>query len=753
MRNFFTLVLIALFLPVFSFGQYCTTSNTFGDYRSIGGVVTTGGITNINNGPSTNQSGVNGVGQPSYRNYTSYSVSQYAGSTINLQLWTTQYSQAGGTYSQSYAQYYYVWVDWNNDFDFTDPGEYMNINPASTLPNVTPLYIAANSTGYGTLTIPATATPGVKRMRIRSNESNYAATLPGMPGLSTCGSINNRGETEDYSLEVLAVCNIIPGVITASPGNSACVSGNPTLSLSGTTTGSNISYQWKSSPDGTHWTNVGTNATSYSPGTLTSTTYFKVIINCTATTSTKDSTPVFVYTVNPIVTPSVSITSDAGTITCPGTQVTFTATPVNGGVSPNYQWKKNGINTGTNSDTYTDNSLASTDVITVTMTSNAPCATPAIVVSNSISVTITPAVTPGVTIAPSPGNTICSGMPVTFTATPANGGNAPSYQWKLNGINVGTNAPTYTNNLVADGDIITVELGSNANCATPPSVTSPAVTMTVNPILTPSVVVDQTPDGTLCSGMPASFTALPVHEGTAPVYVWKKNGITIANGISYTDNNLNDGDIITCTLTSNVSCASVSTVTSMNHIVDVGVTNFPQVSITANPGTHLFDGQQVTFTASVTDGGPNPDIYWQKNSVNIPNAHGLTYTTNDLKPGDTIICLVISKYLCAIPNLGKSNKMAITSATGVNSTDPNNDIRLYPNPNKGVFTIAGDIPASSDAEIQVTDIVGRIIYKDKMFINHTFSKEIDMQGNILPGTYFLQIKTGEKTMVLRFVIQ
>jgi len=754
MKQFYILVfsLCMVLLHSTGYSQYCNTSNTFGDYRSVGGVVTTGGITNINNGPATNQSGVNGVGQPSYRDYTSHKVSQYAGNTINIQLWTTQFSQGGGTYSQSYAQYYYVWVDWNNDFDFTDPGEYMNINPASTLPAVTPLYIAANSTGSGTLTIPATATAGNKRMRIRSNENNYVASLPGFPGLSTCGSVNNRGETEDYTLEVLPICNIIPGVIVSNPGNSTCVSGNPVLSLSGTSTGSNISYQWRASNDGINWVNVGTNATSYTPGTLTSTTYFKVIIDCTAAINDKDSTPVFTYTVNPSVTPSVSIVSGAAAITCPGTAVMFTATPVNGGTTPTYQWKKNGNNVGTNSNTYIDNTLTSTDVITVEMTSSELCASPATVGSSTISVTITPAVTPVAIITGMPGNNICAGTAVTFNAANTNGGTNPQYQWKLNGMNVGSTSPVYSNNALANGDIITVELTSNANCATPPVVTSANYTMTVNPMLTPSVVIDQDPDGTICAGMPASFTAIPVNEGTAPQYVWRKNGVDVATGVTYTDNSPANGDKIICILTSNVACASVNTVASVPHIVNVGIANFPMVSITANPGGHLLPNQQVTFTAAITDGGTNPDIHWQKNSVNIPSAHSSVYTTNDLVLGDTITCIVISKYLCAIPNLAKSNKIAIRSATSIAGIEANNSLRLYPNPNNGVFTIAGKLEAISDVEIMITDVVGKVVYKHTLPMQKEVNEHIDIRNTATGGVYVLQVKANNAQEVYRFVV-
>ena len=92
--------------------------------------------------------------------------------------------------------------------------------------------------------------------------------------------------------------------------------------------------------------------------------------NCT-TGNPATSAPV-TMTVNPILPVSVSIAADANPV-CAGTSVTFTATPVNGGTSPGYQWKVNGGNVGTDSPTYTSSTLNNGDVVTVVLTSSENC--------------------------------------------------------------------------------------------------------------------------------------------------------------------------------------------------------------------------------------------------------------------------------------------------------------------------------------------------------------------------------------------
>jgi len=88
------------------------------------------------------------------------------------------------------------------------------------------------------------------------------------------------------------------------------------------------------------------------------------------------------------VTPAVSIVSSAASV-CAGTNVTFTATAVNGGTNTTWFWFKNSVliqNATTN--TYSSNTLVAGDVITASITSNIACATTPNAVSNALSIVI-----------------------------------------------------------------------------------------------------------------------------------------------------------------------------------------------------------------------------------------------------------------------------------------------------------------------------------------------------------------------------
>ncbi len=70
---------------------------------------------------------------------------------------------------------------------------------------------------------------------------------------------------------------------------------------------------------------------------------------------------------------SVAITAAPSNVVCSGTIVTFTATAINPGTAATYQWKINGNNAGSNSTTFSCDSLSTGDTIVCKLTSNLSC--------------------------------------------------------------------------------------------------------------------------------------------------------------------------------------------------------------------------------------------------------------------------------------------------------------------------------------------------------------------------------------------
>ncbi|NVO20472.1 MAG: T9SS type A sorting domain-containing protein [Bacteroidetes bacterium] len=441
--------------------------------------------------------------------------------------------------------------------------------------------------------------------------------IPGGPAAVTIIASNNN------------VCNGTSVTFTATPAN-----------------GGVPSYQWyvNSLPVGTDQ-----NTYSYVPvnGDIVHVVMTSSLTCTTGNPATSNTITMVVNTPDPV---SVSISESANTV-CAGTQVTFTATPTNGG-TPAYQWYVNSLPVGTNQATYTYAPLTG-DQVYVIMTSSLGCITGSPATSNTVTMIVNPLIPLSVSISAS-ANPVCLGASVTFTASVAAKApqSAANYQWYVNTILVTTGTSTYSY-VPANNDQVYVVYSESIPCTVPG--TSNTITMVVNNPLPVSVSVAPSSNN-VCAGSTVTFTATPTNGGTAS-YQWYLNSLPVGldqNTYSYVPVN---GDQVYVIMTSSLSCISGSPATSntvtmiVNDPVAVSVT----MAANANP---VCAGNQVTYTATPVNGGPTPSYQWFVNSLPVGTG-GATYTYAPVN-GDLVAVELTTSLTCVLNTTSLSNTVTMT---------------------------------------------------------------------------------------------
>lgn len=595
------------------------------------------------------------------------------------------------------AQHVRVYLDYNDDGVFNSTNELIMDHTGSS----------ATETHSKSITIPTspavTCTP--IRMRVVSDVVGSAAP-------TACGSLD-YGQAEDYSVVIRPAVSATLSV-TFAPGSANPSCSGSSLSFNAAYSGTLVSPVFRWYVNGVF---TGTTGISYSSSALANGDKVSANLSFVGTCGADSllSTPITIVrgtNVAASVTIAVTGGSNPG---CAGTPITFTATPTNGGSAPTYKWYVGStLQTGVTGATFTSSTIPCNSNVWAILTSNAACASIPIDTSNTINYTcgtqgasVALAVTGG-------SNPTCVGNAITFTATPTNGGTAPTYRWFINGTVVSGASGTTLTRVLNNGDSVNVELTSNYPCATKPIVVSSAIYIVVIPNITPSVTTAITKGSNPgCKDSLVQFTATPANAGATPSYTWYLNGVAVASSATYNNTNGVTGDKVWVRIIpSGIGSACYTKDSAFSS-----VTVLDRVPTPSNPIISFIGHDLVSDSANVIWYGP---------AGLLPGGISQSYTPT-----------VQGDYYAVIPNAlcggGKSNVLTV-SPLMVNGFTLEG-VQIFPNPTTGMVNITWNSPTTT--KIKVYTPSGTLVMEDVATLST--KKQINLSG-LSSGIYFISLQ-------------
>ena len=442
--------------------------------------------------------------------------------------------------------------------------------------------------------------------------------------------------------------------------------------------------------------------------------------------------------INHVTAPSVSISSDANNV-CPGTNITVTATPTNGGTAPNYNFKVNGssVQNGS-SNTYSSTSLANNNSVTCVISRTDGCANDGN--SNSVTIVLKAApsvasITNGVTAISA--TTLCTLGSVSkyFSATPY--GTWSTSNPSILSVTGSSQAGIVTANANGTATVRYSVAGTNG------CVSSSSLLVTVAPQAAPNSI---TGVNSICKGATTTLS------NSTPNGVWTSlNNIGTINisGV-YTGVNSGNNGQVKYTVTNAAGCTASAT-----YAITVNATpSVPTITYAAgtpNPQLGAPTGSFCVGKVFTIVGSPNvPAGVWSSTGVVSITAGGQV-TINAAGAGSIKYTYTNANGCVNSRTMSGNGFTCASRGVNINTASAESEITsftMFPNPAKNAININVD-KVAGDGQIIVTDLYGKRV---KTLALSMGSNKIDI-SNLSKGFYLVSVLTNEGTQTKKLIVE
>lgn len=312
---------------------------------------------------------------------------------------------------------------------------------------------------------------------------------------------------------------------------------------------------------------------------------------------------------------------------------------------------------------------------------------------------------------PSANTPVCSGAKIELKTPTVTGA---TYAWQgPNNFSSTQQNPVISNATVAMAGTYAVRAIANG-CQSSPGGVTVDINQSINTVVT---IVRSTPFDDICAGTTVVFTAKPTNPGTDPQYKWKINGVVVGpNGTEFITNSLDNNDVVTCTMTSSVTCPSPA----------VAVSNEKSFSVTDIP-----EKPAITQDGSVLRSSSTKGNEWYFNGEYVAGGNSIVME----KTGQYKLVVIING--CSSPFSDPVD--FVKEGTSVNSVTGINLLNVFPNPTEDNFTVSFNAVEKATYQVVLFNSIGQVVLKEELkdFIG-AYSKLINTE-ELGKGIYSLSV--------------
>jgi hypothetical protein len=234
-------------------------------------------------------------------------------------------------------------------------------------------------------------------------------------------------------------------------------------------------------------------------------------------------------------------------------------------------------------------------------------------------------------------------------------------------------------------------------------------------------------DSETCQGELAYFSSIATNAGTNPTYQWYVNSIPAGIGSTFATSTLSNGDVVSCVLNSSNTCATNNPATS----------NILAVIVHPLPPTPVINQLGMQLNSNSSTGNQ-----WYNVSTGIIlGENGASYSP--ITSGSYYV-IMTDAFGCA----SDTSNVIQYSTTTITSTNFENNFKIYPNPNNGLFVI--ELNELNSYNVALYNSLGQKVQEERISGNNM--SQINCQA--LPeGLYFIMLSSAEQTIFQKMIIK